>query len=69
MSELTAGYTTPRLITPHEHGGLARLIRRKWRCTVCGHRLTVMGIPPIETRKMPPRAWIPELIDRRRARA
>lgn len=54
-------------VTPHlDHDGSITLIRGKWRCTGCGHRLTVLGVPPIETRRQPWRAPA-ELIDRYRA--
>lgn len=54
-------------VTWHSPVGMA-LVRGKWRCRGCGHRLTVNGIPPVESRRMPPWTWHLELIDRRRAR-
>jgi hypothetical protein len=38
------------------------------RCTDCGHRQPVNGVPPRQTRELPPWRWLPELRDRRRAR-
>jgi hypothetical protein len=38
------------------------------RCTGCGHRKAVDGVPPRATRTQPPWTWPGELIGRRRAR-
>jgi hypothetical protein len=43
------------------------VIRGLVRCDICGHRSTVNGIPPVETRRQPWRARV-ELIDRERAK-
>lgn len=51
-----------------QHFIRAALVGVHWRCSFCGHRLTVNGVPPIETRKKPVWCWLPELIDRQRAR-
>ena len=59
------------VITPHWHQAhkLAPvLVRTNWRCSGCGHRLRVNDVPPMPTRKMMPWRWIPELLDRERAK-
>lgn len=57
------------MITLHPHGGFAVNARGKWRCSSCGHRLTVDGIAPRATRWTPPWRWHLELIDREVAKA
>jgi hypothetical protein len=48
--------------------GLPVMVRRRYRCSGCGHRLTVNGVAPVQTRRQRPWVWHLELIDRRRAR-
>jgi hypothetical protein len=58
-------------VEPHRHQGEHAGVIRFWpeyRCAACGHRLTVDAVPPVETRKQPVSAWLPEIRDRRRAR-
>jgi hypothetical protein len=43
------------------------VIRGLVRCDICGHRSTVNGIAPVETRRQPWRARV-ELVDRERAK-
>lgn len=38
------------------------------RCTACGHRKTINGVAPVQTREQPVWTWPIELIDRARAR-
>lgn len=64
--------TGPVTIQLHRHQGhyiAAVPVDADWRCTSCGHRLTVDGVDPIETRRLPPRRWLPELVGRQRAKA
>lgn len=56
------------IVTTHRHGGVA-MVRGKYRCTRCGHRLIVNGKLPRSTRSHPPWTWHRELIDRRKARS
>lgn len=51
----------------HQHGN-PTLIRKKWRCTTCGHRLAKKGEVLRQSRSMPPWTWHREVIDRYRAR-
>lgn len=68
MTELlTPGARARQWVTWHDHGNMA-LIQGKWRCTTCGHRLWICGIPPVPSRKLPPWTWHRELIDRYRAK-
>lgn len=41
----------------------------KWRnrCTGCGHRQTINGVAPRQTREMPPWMWVVEIANRYRA--
>ena len=48
--------------------GPAVLIHGKPRCSGCGHRQPVNGVPPRQTREQPPATWLAELLDRYRAR-
>jgi DNA-directed RNA polymerase subunit RPC12/RpoP len=48
--------------------GLPVMVRRKYRCAGCGHRLTVNGVAPVQTRRQRPWVWHIELIDRRTAK-
>lgn len=60
----------PPLIECHSHNGRpARPVRvlGLWRCQEDGHRLTVDGIPPRQTREQPWRA-VGELLGRRLAK-
>lgn len=60
------------IIKLHPHSFLldaqVRMVRGKHRCANCGHRLTVNGERPKQTRELPVRQWPLEIIDRRRAR-
>lgn len=51
-----------------DHLGDIAEVHGEWRCTFCGHRLTVNGIPPRATRTMPPWRWMAELLGRYDAR-
>jgi len=55
-------------VTVHAGHGPAVVIGSEPRCTGCGHRLTVNGRPPVQTRELPASTWPAELIGRRRAR-
>lgn len=39
------------------------------RCAYCGHRQPVDGMPPVESRRLPPLTWPGELLGRALARA
>lgn len=56
-------------VTPHmDHASGIAVVGGKWRCTGCGRRLTVLGIAPVATRKLPPWFWPGEIVNRHRAR-
>ena len=61
--------TEDTLIVALHKCGLPVMVRRRYRCGGCGHRLTVNGRAPVQTRRLPPWTWHLELIDRHRAKA
>ncbi len=56
------------MVHPRCSPNAAVTVRGKRRCNGCGHRLTVNGIRPIASRRLPVRTWHLELIDRSRAK-